>query len=282
MGLKMHNEDKTRAFTLVELLVVIAIIALLLSVLIPTINKAKRLAMRVKCGSNVRQDVWALTMYAGDNNERLPNITSGYWLWDLPFNVTDVVFKYTGKNREIFYCPSNRWISPDRTGLWYFTLGLGEFAPEERCKQRDKSIVGADRSSNYRVTGYSWLISRQGAATQNWRPIISFGPPLKFGSWVKTISGKLDNRSLSEVELVCDTIISSAAYGTDPRDPLEAVMKTPGGTQTMWGWPSPSNHLLRNDKVEGGNVGFCDGSVFWRKFDKMMYRNQYGEPVNWW
>jgi len=266
----------------VELLVVIAIIALLMSILIPVINKARRIAMRIKCGSNIRQDVWALTMYAGDNNEYLPNITSGWWLWDLPFSVTDLVLKYTGKSREIFYCPSNRWISADRTGLWYFTLNVDEFALEVQCQKKDNDIKGADRASNYRVTGYSWLINREGAATQNWKPIVSFGPPLKFGEWPKTISGKRENRSLSEVELVCDTIISSEAYGTNPRDPRVAVMKTPGGTQQRWGWPSPSNHLLRNDKVEGGNIGFCDGSVYWRKFDKMMYRNKSGEPVNWW
>jgi prepilin-type N-terminal cleavage/methylation domain-containing protein len=278
----MHKENKTGAFTLVELLVVIAIIALLLSVLIPAINKARSLAMRIKCGSNVRQDLWALTMYAGDNNELLPNITSGWWLWDLPFSVTDVLLKYTGKSREICYCPSNRWISTDRTGLWYFTLNVSEFEPEDNCRKLDDNVNGADRNSNYRVTGYTWLINRQGAATQNWRPIISFGPPLKFGAWPKTISGKRENKSLSEVELVCDTIISSSAYGTNPRNPREAVMKTPGGTQMRWHWPSPSNHLLRNDKVKGGNIGFCDSSVHWRKFDKMKYRNQYGEPVNWW
>jgi prepilin-type N-terminal cleavage/methylation domain-containing protein/prepilin-type processing-associated H-X9-DG protein len=277
----MLKENEIRAFTLIELLVVIAIIALLMSVLIPVINKARRLGMRVKCGSNVRQDVWALTMYAGDNNEHLPNITSGYWLWDLPFAVTDVLLKYTGKSREICYCPSNRWISAEKTGLWYFTLNVAEYAPEEKCQEMERKVSGADREKQYRVTGYSWLINREGAATQNWKPIIS-RVPLKFGEWPKTLSQKRENRSLSEVELICDTIISSSAYGTNPRKPREAVMKTPGGTQMKWGWPSPSNHLLRNDKVEGGNIGFCDGSVYWRKFDKMMYRNQYGEPVNWW
>ena len=66
------------AFTLVELLVVIGIIAILISILIPTLSRARESAQRTQCLSNLRQMVVLLNMYANQFKQAVPlGCTSG-------------------------------------------------------------------------------------------------------------------------------------------------------------------------------------------------------------
>jgi len=70
---------KRRAFTLIELLVVVAIIALLISILLPTLRGARDQARRVSCLANLKNCGTALHVYADEHQERLPssNVLAG-------------------------------------------------------------------------------------------------------------------------------------------------------------------------------------------------------------
>jgi prepilin-type N-terminal cleavage/methylation domain-containing protein/prepilin-type processing-associated H-X9-DG protein len=68
---------RKKAFTLIELLVVIAIIALLLSIIVPAIRKAKEVAKKVICGSNARQSGIGLRTYADSYDGKLVPMYTG-------------------------------------------------------------------------------------------------------------------------------------------------------------------------------------------------------------
>src|SRR5688572_6928490 len=93
------------AFTLVELLVVIGIIALLISMLLPALNKAREQAKVVQCASNMRQMALATIMYCDANKGYFPaidlvKVSSG----DYNFWWPGLIKPYLGSDGA-FICP---------------------------------------------------------------------------------------------------------------------------------------------------------------------------------
>src|SRR5437763_12192283 len=72
---------RKKAFTLVELLVVIGIIALLISILLPALGKAREAARTVACASNARQVALAMRLFAQEHRGYRPALSDKAWAY---------------------------------------------------------------------------------------------------------------------------------------------------------------------------------------------------------
>ncbi len=111
---------RTKGFTLVELLVVIGIIALLVSILLPALSRARESAKQTKCLSNLRNIGNAMMMYVNDNRGWLPadgvngNHNAADYIWwqqtyrnDITYGGIAKYLNITPTSFDVLLCPSD-------------------------------------------------------------------------------------------------------------------------------------------------------------------------------
>lgn len=116
-----------RAFTLVELLVVIAIIAILASMLLPTLSSARQRAWTIQCISNLHQISLGLVMYGDDASGFYPE-SGGDIPWHPP-NLTAVTngwmqqaYAYV-RNTNVYHCPANKMLPASQQSMFNYFNG---------------------------------------------------------------------------------------------------------------------------------------------------------------
>jgi prepilin-type N-terminal cleavage/methylation domain-containing protein len=80
---------RNKKFTLIELLIVVAIIAILLSILMPGLNKARYKAKLAVCLSNLKQNHLAISIYAKNNNRLYPRLEGNQDRWSVKYASND-------------------------------------------------------------------------------------------------------------------------------------------------------------------------------------------------
>ncbi len=146
-------------FTLIELLVVIAIIAVLMAILLPSLNRARQQARAVYCSGNLKNIHLAILMYAEDNNGKThPSPNQGVWYKfgvgaDSLVKTREMIGKNDGlaywgvayfpycKQVDAFICPSSRYMDDlgdyaNSSLFWDGTYGLNGFLSGRQKNQK--------------------------------------------------------------------------------------------------------------------------------------------------
>ncbi len=170
------SQKRVRIFTLIELLIVVAIIAILVSILLPALQKARNSGWKAGCMSNLKQWGLAFTQYAGDNNDMIPWKGDDYYnrgrhVLDLTHHYlikTNIsYFNYSDPKMKKLLCPAsplptpsgfygtvqslyginsfvcgNRWSSAGKPKKMYFS----------QYKSPTEMLAAADNTSQYYIT----------------------------------------------------------------------------------------------------------------------------------
>ncbi len=236
------------AFTLIELLVVIAIIAILASLLLPALAKAKLQAFKTECTSNLKQWGTALVMYAGDNRNYFPDNSGGVDLsWMSPLIASNFYPSYLMRDHpgtaktpraltDVLFCPTDQW---------------------HRLAE-DESTTSFD-TADPQLVGYFYLPGRTDPASDNW----SYSEP-----WPQ-LSGWATRKKLGGTyhlaPVMSDRLQAQGTWSVSANKGSGMLWTDSDNNITV----ASANHpnTSRGNVPTGGNFLFEDGHVTWFPFN---------------
>ena len=230
-------------FTLIELLVVIAIIAILAAILLPVLTSAQASAYKAQCTSNLKQWGGAINLYAADDNNCFPDLTSGNPAAAGAKDFVWMPYAWTNTFYPDFLLPANLATKPGANDVRFCPTAVNE------------RITQQEYTGN--IIGYNYLPGRDAAGGKDVNAYI-----YPSGSGATGVQPWMTGRPKM-----------GSHYRLAPMMTDIMQYSVPGGGAQGWYYNAASvatypqsNHVNKFGIPGGGNFLYEDGSVSWLNF----------------